>query len=66
MVDAENCTACESCLDRCYFEAISMEGEGDTAAIKAEKCMGCGLCLVTCPTESITLEEVRPAEFVPV
>ncbi len=65
-VDAENCTACESCLDRCYFEAISMEGEGDTAAIKAEKCMGCGLCLVTCPTEAITLEEVRPAEFVPV
>jgi NAD-dependent dihydropyrimidine dehydrogenase PreA subunit len=65
-VDTENCTACESCLDRCYFEAISMEGEGDTAAIKAEKCMGCGLCLVTCPTEAITLEEVRPAEFVPV
>jgi Pyruvate/2-oxoacid:ferredoxin oxidoreductase delta subunit len=65
-VDAENCTACESCLDRCYFEAISMEGEGDTASIKAEKCMGCGLCLVTCPTEAITLEEVRPAEFVPV
>ncbi len=65
-VDSENCTGCESCLERCYFEAISMEGEGDTAAINAEKCMGCGLCLVTCPTEAITLEEVRPAEFVPV
>jgi NAD-dependent dihydropyrimidine dehydrogenase PreA subunit/DNA-binding MarR family transcriptional regulator len=65
-VDFENCTACEVCLDRCYFEAINMEGEGDTAVINSEKCMGCGLCLVTCPTEAITLEEARPAEFVPV
>jgi Pyruvate/2-oxoacid:ferredoxin oxidoreductase delta subunit/DNA-binding MarR family transcriptional regulator len=64
-VAEDECTACEACLDRCYFEAISMEGEGDTAAINAEKCMGCGLCLVTCPTEAISLEEVRPAEFVP-
>jgi NAD-dependent dihydropyrimidine dehydrogenase PreA subunit/DNA-binding MarR family transcriptional regulator len=64
-VDFESCTSCESCLDRCYFEAISMEGEGDTAVINSEKCMGCGLCLVTCPVEAITLDEVRPAEFVP-
>jgi Pyruvate/2-oxoacid:ferredoxin oxidoreductase delta subunit/DNA-binding MarR family transcriptional regulator len=64
-VDASKCTSCETCLDRCYFEAISMEGEEDTALIHAEKCMGCGLCLVTCPTEAIALKEVRPAEFVP-
>jgi Pyruvate/2-oxoacid:ferredoxin oxidoreductase delta subunit/predicted transcriptional regulator len=66
MVDAERCSACGTCLDRCYFEAISLEGEGDTAVVNAEKCMGCGLCLVTCPEESITLEEVRPPEFIPV
>jgi NAD-dependent dihydropyrimidine dehydrogenase PreA subunit/DNA-binding MarR family transcriptional regulator len=64
-VDASLCSSCESCLDRCYFEAISMEGKGDTAVINADKCMGCGLCLVTCPTEAIILKEVRPAEFVP-
>ncbi|MEW6188251.1 MAG: 4Fe-4S binding protein [Thermodesulfobacteriota bacterium] len=64
-VDASLCSSCESCLDRCYFEAITMEGEGDTALINAEKCMGCGLCLVTCPTEAIALKEARPADFVP-
>jgi len=64
-VDFEKCSSCGTCLDRCHFEAISMEGEGDTAVINPEKCMGCGLCLVTCPEGVITLDEVRPAEFVP-
>jgi Fe-S-cluster-containing hydrogenase component 2/biotin operon repressor len=64
-VDPSKCTSCETCLDRCYFGAITMEGEGNSALVRPEKCMGCGLCLVTCPTEAITLKEVRPAEFVP-
>jgi len=64
-VDPEICSSCEICLDRCFFEAISMEGEGDTAIVDAEKCMGCGLCLVTCPDEAIGLKEVRPQDFVP-
>lgn len=63
--DPLKCTSCETCLDRCYFEAITMEGEKDTAYVRAEKCMGCGLCLVTCPAEAISLKEVRPPEFVP-
>ncbi len=63
--DAEKCSACGICLDRCHFEAISLEGERATAVVNAEKCMGCGVCLVTCPEEALTLEEVRPAEFVP-
>ncbi|MGQ9653375.1 MAG: 4Fe-4S binding protein [Thermodesulfobacteriota bacterium] len=62
-VDSELCSACESCLDRCYFGAVSMEG--DTAMVAPERCMGCGLCAVICPTEAITLKEVRPPEFVP-
>ncbi|MBI5602114.1 MAG: 4Fe-4S binding protein [Deltaproteobacteria bacterium] len=64
-VDMERCSSCGTCLDRCHFEAISLEGEGDTAVVNAEKCMGCGVCLVTCPEEALALEEVRPAEFVP-
>lgn len=64
--DSEKCSSCGTCLDRCHFEAISLEGEGDTAVINPEKCMGCGVCLVTCPEEALCLEEVRPAEFVPV
>lgn len=65
VVDADLCSGCETCLDRCYFDAISMEGEDDTAVVSSEKCMGCGLCMVTCPEEAISLNEVRPQEFVP-
>jgi ferredoxin/predicted transcriptional regulator len=64
-VDPDACVSCETCLDRCYFDAISMDGEGETALVDPEKCMGCGLCLVTCPEEAINLKEVRPADFVP-
>ncbi|MBU0736334.1 MAG: 4Fe-4S binding protein [Proteobacteria bacterium] len=64
-VDSELCSSCEACLERCYFDAITLEGDGDTAIVNSEKCMGCGLCTVTCPEEAISFDEVRPAEFVP-
>lgn len=64
-VDPDLCTACETCLERCYFEAISMEGEGGSALVDQEKCMGCGLCVAGCPGGAIILEEIRPEEFVP-
>ena len=64
-VDAELCSGCETCLDRCYFDAIRMESENDRAIVDPEKCMGCGLCMVTCPEEALSLKEVRPEDFVP-
>jgi heterodisulfide reductase subunit A-like polyferredoxin len=64
-VDADVCTGCEACLERCYFDALSMEGEDGTALVDAGKCMGCGLCLVTCPVDAIEFNEVRPPDFVP-
>jgi len=65
VVDADTCSSCENCLERCYFEAIRMEGEGDTAVVDADKSMGCGLCAVTCADEAMSLREVRSEEFVP-
>lgn len=65
VVDADLCSTCESCLDRCYFDAITMEGEGDTALINSEKCLGCGLCMVTCPDDAISLKETRQEDFIP-
>ncbi|MBW2201435.1 MAG: 4Fe-4S binding protein [Deltaproteobacteria bacterium] len=62
VVDEDLCTACEECLDRCYFDAIAVN---DTAEIDEEKCMGCGLCAVTCSVEAISLKEIRKEEFVP-
>jgi ferredoxin len=64
-VDPELCTSCETCVDRCFFDAASMEGPDGTAIIGADKCMGCGICVPTCPGDAITYEEVRQKEFIP-
>jgi ferredoxin/biotin operon repressor len=64
VVDPDLCTGCETCLERCFFDAISMKD--DLAVIKAENCMGCGVCTISCPTEALRLKEVRSADFVPV
>lgn len=63
-VDPELCTGCGDCLDRCYFDAMSLEEKGN-ALVNAEYCMGCGLCQVVCPEGAIALEVVREADFIP-
>jgi ferredoxin len=63
-IDPEACSACGTCLDRCYFSAITQEGE-EPAQVNPEKCMGCGLCQVTCPSDAISMKETRPTDFVP-
>jgi len=65
VVDAELCSSCETCVERCVFDAVSMDGNGDTAVIDPDKCWGCGVCLVTCPVEALSLKETRPEDFVP-
>jgi len=62
IIDAETCTDCEICLDRCYFDALAMD---DATTISEDKCVGCGLCAVVCPYESITLKETREEAFIP-
>ena len=57
-VDADECTGCEICLDRCQMEAITIKD--DTAAMDLDRCIGCGLCVTTCPTEAAQL--VKKAE----
>lgn len=64
-VDADLCTSCEACLERCYFDALHMEGKDGTALVDPGKCMGCGLCAVTCPAEALHLKEVRSGDSIP-
>jgi ferredoxin len=59
VVEQEECTGCELCLDRCQMNAIEME---DTAEINGARCIGCGLCVTSCPVEAIRLEE-KPKEL---
>jgi len=63
VVDPDLCTGCETCLERCFFDAIAVKN--DLAAVDPGKCMGCGVCAVSCPTEALRLKEVRAADFVP-
>lgn len=64
VVDQDLCTACGTCLERCYFGALQTNEEKKTF-VRGEKCLGCGLCRVVCPVEAISLQAVRPEEFVP-
>jgi Pyruvate/2-oxoacid:ferredoxin oxidoreductase delta subunit len=64
LVDPETCSSCGTCIERCYFSAITLE-EGESASVDQSRCMGCGLCQVTCPTEAISMVEVRSSDFIP-
>ncbi len=67
VVDEEACSGCGDCVDRCFFDAVSLEerdGE-EVSVITAEKCMGCGLCQVACPEDAISVKAVREESFIP-
>jgi ferredoxin len=53
-VDAEKCTGCETCVESCPLEAISMK-EG-LAVVDQETCGDCGACIDACPVEAISLD----------
>ncbi|NHI92549.1 MAG: 4Fe-4S dicluster domain-containing protein [Candidatus Lokiarchaeota archaeon] len=61
-LDADICIGCGTCVDKCQFNAITLE---DKAIIDLSKCYGCGNCATNCPENAITLIEIRPPEHVP-
>jgi electron transport complex protein RnfB len=63
VVDAEECTGCEACVDRCHFGALSVPG--DVCIVDEKRCMGCGLCVSECPTDALQLLRRAPEEHVP-
>jgi electron transport complex protein RnfB len=58
--DADACTGCHTCLDRCQMDALSADGEGIT--FDDGRCIGCGLCVSTCPSGALTLERKPGSE----
>jgi ferredoxin/predicted transcriptional regulator len=59
------CSGCDACVDRCFFNAISLAGSDERPLVDGDSCVGCGLCIISCPDDAITLQEVRPQASLP-
>ncbi|HOX36569.1 MAG TPA: 4Fe-4S binding protein [Candidatus Brocadiia bacterium] len=54
VVDKEECTGCETCIEACPVEAISMVD--GVAEINQEECVECLTCIDECPAGAIKEE----------
>ena len=54
VVNKDKCTGCESCVDSCPVEAISMKD--GLAVVNADDCIDCGACVGECPVEAISMD----------
>jgi ferredoxin len=62
VVDAEACSECGTCHDRCPMGALAA-ADGATG-VDLDRCIGCGVCVPTCPTGAVTLR-AKAREAVP-
>jgi ferredoxin len=62
-VDENLCTGCSSCVDRCQFQALSIEEE--ICRIESSYCFGCGLCVSSCPSGALSLKRKPIGETEP-
>jgi MinD superfamily P-loop ATPase len=64
-VIADECTACNRCIEKCRFNAISYHygGNGDKPSVNPIFCEGCGLCFHVCPADAISLEPAVNGEW---
>jgi len=61
-VNEKECSGCESCVEYCYFGALSVDL---TAQVNPARCVGCGLCVDHCPSGALRLvnrpeDEIKP------
>jgi len=56
VVDVEKCTGCESCVEACPTEAITINDESK-AVVNEDECVDCGSCVDACPEGAISLPE---------
>jgi ferredoxin len=59
-IDTELCTGCETCIERCQFDALDVPE--DVCVVEYDRCIGCGVCAIACPEGAIELVEKSPDE----
>jgi Pyruvate/2-oxoacid:ferredoxin oxidoreductase delta subunit len=63
LVAAEDCVACEACLERCHMNAITV---AEVAVVDPQRCIGCGVCVPACPSEALSLAaKAAAAAYIP-
>ncbi len=62
-VNADLCTGCETCLDRCQFGALSISE--DVTVVDATRCIGCGVCAIVCPEQAMEIVKTELPEKPP-
>ncbi len=53
--DTDLCTACETCIERCPPEALTM-GDNEVPQVNLDRCFGCAVCATGCPSDAIVME----------
>jgi electron transport complex protein RnfB len=52
-IDDDACVGCGACIDRCWMEALKMDG--DLVVRDFNRCIGCGICRYVCPSDAMRL-----------
>ena len=59
-VNADLCTGCETCIERCQFGALSVPE--DVCIVDPKRCIGCGVCAIVCPESALEIVRVESPE----
>ena len=57
-IDQEKCIACEICLKKCPYKAITRDEE-DRVIVRTVLCKCCGVCSTTCPEHAIDIRHYK-------
>jgi len=52
-IDDDVCVGCGVCIDRCWMEALKMDG--NLVVRDFHRCIGCGICRYVCPSDAMKL-----------
>jgi Na+-translocating ferredoxin:NAD+ oxidoreductase RNF subunit RnfB len=62
--NSELCIGCETCVERCQMDAITMDD--GKSSVNLDRCIGCGNCVAVCEANAMSLikrdEEIIPAK----